>query len=91
MAIDQTPVEWKKPTSHVQENEAGIELQTECLGLCKIHDAENGQVIIDVIPELERIIGKQSPVPELSAGAAQNRFNRLFQKFIQVFTTAEHP
>ncbi|NEO07138.1 MAG: hypothetical protein F6J94_17165 [Moorea sp. SIO1F2] len=52
---------------------------------------ENGQVIIDVIPELERIIGKQSPVPELSAGAAQNRFNRLFQKFIQVFTTAEHP
>ena len=52
---------------------------------------ENGQVIIDVIPELEQIIGKQSPVPELSAGAAQNRFNRLFQKFIQVFTTAEHP
>ncbi|EGJ33481.1 MULTISPECIES: hypothetical protein [unclassified Moorena] len=39
MAIDQTPVEWKKPTSHVEENEAGIELQTECLGLCKIHDA----------------------------------------------------
>ncbi|NEN98664.1 MAG: hypothetical protein F6K50_25110 [Moorea sp. SIO3I7] len=33
-------MEWKKPTSHVQENEAGIELQTECLGLCKIHDAE---------------------------------------------------
>ncbi len=52
---------------------------------------ENGQVIIDVIPELEQIIGKQSPVPELSGGAAQNRFNRLFQKFIQVFTTAEHP
>ncbi|AOY82692.1 trifunctional serine/threonine-protein kinase/ATP-binding protein/sensor histidine kinase [Moorena producens JHB] len=52
---------------------------------------ENGQVIIDVIPELERIIGKQSPVPDLSAGAAQNRFNRLFQKFIQVFTSAEHP
>ncbi|WP_424094562.1 AAA family ATPase [Moorena producens] len=52
---------------------------------------ENGQVITDVIPELEQIIGKQPPVPELSAGAAQNRFNRLFQKFIQVFTTAEHP
>ncbi|WP_293121124.1 serine/threonine-protein kinase PknK, partial [Moorena sp. SIO4G3] len=52
---------------------------------------ENGQVITDVIPELEQIIGKQPPVPDLSAGAAQNRFNRLFQKFIQVFTTAEHP
>ncbi|MGB3401405.1 MAG: hypothetical protein WBA77_01795 [Microcoleaceae cyanobacterium] len=33
-------MEWKKPTSHVEENEAGIELQTECLGLCKIHDAD---------------------------------------------------
>ncbi|GET36501.1 trifunctional serine/threonine-protein kinase/ATP-binding protein/sensor histidine kinase [Microseira wollei] len=52
---------------------------------------ENGQVIIDVIPELERIIGKQPPVPELSGSAAQNRFNLLFEKFIQIFSTKEHP
>ena len=52
---------------------------------------ENGQVIIEVIPELERIIGQQPPAPELSGTAAQNRFNLLFQKFIQVFTTPEHP
>ncbi|RCJ23467.1 serine/threonine protein kinase [Nostoc sp. ATCC 43529] len=52
---------------------------------------ENGQAIVDVIPELERIIGQQPPVPELSGSANQNRFNLLFQKFIQVFTTAEHP
>jgi predicted ATPase/signal transduction histidine kinase len=52
---------------------------------------ENGQVIIDVIPELEHLIGKQPSVPELSGSAAQNRFNLLFQKFIQVFTTPEHP
>ncbi|HIK07410.1 MAG TPA: AAA family ATPase [Trichormus sp. M33_DOE_039] len=52
---------------------------------------ENGQVIIEVIPELEKIIGQQSPVPELSGSAAQNRFNLLFQKFTQVFTTVEHP
>ncbi|MDY6785720.1 MAG: AAA family ATPase [Cyanobacteriota bacterium] len=52
---------------------------------------ENGQVIIDVIPELERIVGKQSPVPELSGSAAQNRFNLLFSKFVRVFTTKEHP
>jgi len=51
---------------------------------------ENGQVLIDVIPELEQIIGKQPPAPELSGSAAQNRFNLLFQKFIEVFTTAEH-
>ncbi|MEH2235378.1 trifunctional serine/threonine-protein kinase/ATP-binding protein/sensor histidine kinase [Nostoc sp.] len=52
---------------------------------------DNGQVIIEVIPELERIIGKQAPATELSGTAAQNRFNLLFQKFIQVFTTQEHP
>ncbi|CAN1209778.1 AAA family ATPase [Tumidithrix helvetica PCC 7403] len=52
---------------------------------------ENGQVIVEVIPELERIIGKQPPVPELSGSAVQNRFNLMFEKFIQVFTTKEHP
>ncbi|QLE49872.1 GAF domain-containing protein [Nostoc sp. C057] len=52
---------------------------------------EDGQVIIEVIPELERIIGKQPPAPELSGNAAQNRFNLLFQKFLQVFTTKDHP
>ncbi|OUL31222.1 serine/threonine protein kinase [Nostoc sp. T09] len=49
------------------------------------------QVIIDVIPELERIIGEQLLVTELAGSAAQNRFNLLFQRFIQVFTTKEHP
>jgi predicted ATPase/signal transduction histidine kinase len=52
---------------------------------------ENGQVLMDVIPELEQIIGKQPSAPELSGSAAQNRFNLLFQKFVEVFTTAEHP
>ncbi|MEH2031814.1 MAG: ATP-binding sensor histidine kinase [Nostoc sp.] len=52
---------------------------------------ENGQVIIEVIPELEKIIGIQPAVPELSGTAAQNRFNSIFQKFISVFTTKKHP
>ncbi|MFN6563890.1 MAG: AAA family ATPase [Nostoc sp. ChiSLP01] len=52
---------------------------------------DNGQVLIEVIPELEHVIGQQPPVPELSGSAAQNRFNLLFQKFITVFTTREHP
>ncbi|MEO9123083.1 MAG: AAA family ATPase [Microcoleus sp.] len=52
---------------------------------------ENSQVIVEVIPELQRIIGEQSPASELSGSAAQNRFNLLFQKFIQVFTTQDHP
>ncbi|MEC4812855.1 MAG: ATP-binding sensor histidine kinase [Scytonema sp. PMC 1069.18] len=52
---------------------------------------ENGQVIIEVIPELERIIGKQPLAIELTGTAAQNRFNLLFQKVIKVFTNQEHP
>ena len=52
---------------------------------------ENGQVLIEVIPELEQVIGKQLPAPELSGTAVQNRFNLLFQKFLAVFTTREHP
>ena len=52
---------------------------------------ENGQVIIEVIPELELIISPQPAVEELSGNAAENRFNLLFLKFIKVFTTQEHP
>jgi len=52
---------------------------------------ENGQVIIDVIPELERIIGRQPAVSEAGAAEKQNRFNRVFQEFIQVFAQKSHP
>ncbi|QKQ75719.1 AAA family ATPase [Nostoc sp. TCL240-02] len=52
---------------------------------------ENGQVIIEVIPELSRIIGQQPPTTELSGTAAQNRFNLLFQKFTKIFTSDAHP
>ncbi len=52
---------------------------------------DNAQVIINVIPELERIIGEQPTLPELEASAAENRFRLLFQKFIRVFTSQEHP
>ncbi|MBD2494544.1 ATP-binding sensor histidine kinase [Nostoc sp. FACHB-280] len=52
---------------------------------------EDGQVIIEVIPELAKIIGEQPPVAELSGTAAQNRFNLLFQKFLRVFASPEHP
>jgi len=52
---------------------------------------ENGQVVIEVLPELEKIIGEQPPAVELSGTSAQNRFNLLFQKFTQVFTKTEHP
>ena len=51
----------------------------------------NGKVIIDVIPEVELIIGKQPEVPQLEPIPSQNRFNRVFKKFIQVFAQKQHP
>ncbi len=51
----------------------------------------NGQVVIDVIPEVELIIGQQAPVAELAPKETQNRFNLVFQNFIKVFTQAKHP
>ena len=51
----------------------------------------NGQVLIEVVPKLVTIIGKQPPVPELLGTEAQNRFNLTLQRFIAVFAAAEHP
>lgn len=51
----------------------------------------NGQVIIDVIPEIEQIIGKQPSVQPLEPAQAQSRFNRVFQSFIRVFCQKAHP
>lgn len=52
---------------------------------------DNGQVLIDLVPELERILGPQPEVIQLSGSAAQNRFNRLFQQFIQTFPSPSQP
>ncbi|MGK7902603.1 MAG: AAA family ATPase [Hormoscilla sp.] len=52
---------------------------------------ENGQVIIDVIPEVELIIGPQPAVQELGPTETQNRFNLVFGKFIRVFCQQHHP
>jgi PAS domain S-box-containing protein len=51
----------------------------------------NGQMIIDVIPEVELIIGKAPPLPVLEPKEAQNRFNLVFGNFIKVFCTQDHP
>src|SRR5690606_40737762 len=44
----------------------------------------NGQVIVDVIPALELIIGPQPKVHALPGFEAQNRFKLVFQSFVQV-------
>ncbi len=51
----------------------------------------NSRVITQVIPALELILGTQPDVPVLPPTEAQNRFHRVFQNFIGVFTKSEHP
>ena len=71
-------------------SESDAQLQTWKTKILEVV-GDNGQVLIDVIPELERIIGAQPPSTELSGSAAKNRFNRVIQKFVQIFTSIEHP
>lgn len=51
----------------------------------------NGQLMVNLIPELALIIGAQPPVPDLSAPEARSRFLQVFQQFAGVFARAEHP
>jgi PAS domain S-box-containing protein len=51
----------------------------------------NGQLIVNLIPELEFIIGKQPPVPDLPPQDAQNRFQMVFRRFLGMFSGPEHP
>jgi predicted ATPase/signal transduction histidine kinase/CheY-like chemotaxis protein len=51
----------------------------------------SGQVIIDVIPEVEQIIGSQPDVLQLGYTESQHRFNRVFQQFIHIFCKPENP
>src|SRR5882724_1425459 len=50
----------------------------------------NGQLIVDLVPDLKLIIVEQPPVPELPRQDAQGRFQLVFRRFISVFTR-EHP
>ena len=51
----------------------------------------NGQLITQVIPELEQMIGPQPPLPEMGAQEARNRFTAVLLDFISVFCEKTHP
>jgi PAS domain S-box-containing protein len=51
----------------------------------------NGQIIVDLVPELELVIGKQPPVADLPPQDAKNRFQMVFRRFLGVFARKEHP
>ncbi|HSW07193.1 AAA family ATPase [Aquabacterium sp.] len=51
----------------------------------------SGQLVVQLIPELELIIGRQPPVQELSPQDAQSRFQTVFRRLLGVFAQPEHP
>ena len=58
-----------------------------------LHEAlePNGQLMVNLIPQLELVIGPQPPMPGLSPQEAQGRFQLMFRRFLGVFTRQEHP
>ena len=51
----------------------------------------NGQLIVNLVPELELIIGTQPPVADLPPRDAKNRFQLVFRRFLGVFAREKHP
>lgn len=51
----------------------------------------NGQVLVGLIHEVERIIGPQPPVPELGPVESKNRFTLVLTAFLNVFARPQHP
>jgi PAS domain S-box-containing protein len=75
-----------RPLLSKSENELGrwrVALR-EALG-------SNGQLMVDLVPDLKIIVGEQSAVPELSPQDTQRRFQLVFRRFLGVFARPEHP
>jgi predicted ATPase/class 3 adenylate cyclase/GAF domain-containing protein len=51
----------------------------------------NAQVILDVIPGFEHLLGKQPPVAELGHSESQFRFNLMFRRFLRAIATNDQP
>src|SRR5216684_4280139 len=51
----------------------------------------NAKLIVNLVPELQLIIGEPPPVPDLPLQDAQRRFQLVFRRFIGVFARPEHP
>ncbi|WNG17872.1 AAA family ATPase [Cystobacter fuscus] len=50
-----------------------------------------GQVLVNLVPQLEVLVGRQPALQELPASEAQQRFFRVVRQFVSVFYTKEHP
>ena len=51
----------------------------------------NARLVVDLVPDVELIIGPQEPVADLPPHQAQARFQRTLQRFVAVFARSEQP
>jgi PAS domain S-box-containing protein len=51
----------------------------------------SGQVVVDIVPSLERVVGPQPALSELAPAEAQNRLRWVLGRFVGVFARAEQP
>ena len=51
----------------------------------------NGRLIVDLLPEIELIIGPQPEPPELPLGDAENRLRMVVRQFACAFARPDHP
>ncbi|HAI69348.1 MAG TPA: hypothetical protein DCM38_07930, partial [Gammaproteobacteria bacterium] len=68
-----------------------VEILNQWCGKIKKAVGNNGQVLIDVIPQLELVMGIQPAVAQVGPTEAQNRFNLVFQSFFRTICQPEHP
>lgn len=52
---------------------------------------QQGRILTELLPPLERLIGPQPPVQQLPPTEAQNRFNLMVQRFLDVFAEQKRP
>ena len=50
----------------------------------------NAGVVVELLPELELLLGEQPPVQSLPANEAQNRFNFTLLRFVGALTSRDH-
>jgi PAS domain S-box-containing protein len=51
----------------------------------------NGQLIVNLIPELRWLIGEQPSIPQLPPQQEEKRFHMVFSSFVGAFARKEHP
>lgn len=85
-AIIQALNEWVQKILS-EDNQVIENFKTRILNAVK----DKGQVLLDVIPQLQNIIGPQPELPQMEQAETQNRFHHVFQEFISAIAVAEYP